>query len=387
MALGTITMAKEARPLVRGPAVGKLACLDGLRGVAVLLVVLFHLGNGDRVGYHRTVAAVLSPFRYGFTGVHLFLVLSGFCLTHALIRRARARRAPDWPTYMKGRYRRIGPPYYAAMALYLSFPVAALLIGRPGASRALLSVRQVATHVLFIHGFWPDTIDSINTAFWSLSLEFQFYLALPLLFVMAGRFGPAAVLATAAVVSLAWRGTLAALWPGHAYLINGFLPGRLTEFVLGMAVAFWFNDPARRVGQGGVVRFLVAALALLGGAVALTARGRLFATDYVFSLGYTLLLVAVLRAAERPGRLSALFEWRPLVWVGMISYSLYLTHSLFVERTIQVYRLVVPRPSLAADAALIAMVIAIVLAGGWGFYHLVERHFVRSIDAPRPARD
>ena len=88
----------------------KLDCLDGLRGVAILLVVLFHLAGGGGQPYHRLVASALTPFRFGYTGVHLFLVLSGFCLTHSLLRRAAAGRPPTIRSYLASRFWRIAPP-------------------------------------------------------------------------------------------------------------------------------------------------------------------------------------------------------------------------------------------------------------------------------------
>jgi peptidoglycan/LPS O-acetylase OafA/YrhL len=365
----------------------KLACVDSLRGLAIVGVILFHLRGGDGTPYHPAIAALLAPFRFGYTGVHLFLVLSGFCLTHSLIRRERSGRPMGLRSYLAARWWRIAPPYYAAIALYLAIPVAYVLVGHPSPLTRLLSVRQVATHVLFIHGWWADTFGAINVPFWTLSLEFQFYLTLPLLFALAGRLGCVPVVAAVAATSVAWRALILAAGPRWGHLIGGAFPGRWTEFALGMGVAFWYNRPRGAASVRASWPWLAAtAMGLLAAAMAMTAyRPVEPAVDYIFGAGFAALLAATLEAAERGGRPAEVVEFAPLVGVGLVSYSLYLSHSLFMERTIQLYRRAIPRPTLVSDAAMVAAVLGAVAVGGWLFYRWVERHFVRSIDAPRPA--
>ncbi|MFO0909343.1 MAG: acyltransferase [Isosphaeraceae bacterium] len=369
------------------PSAAKLDCLDGLRGVAILLVVLYHLAGGGGQPYHRLVAGCLEPFRYGFTGVHLFLVLSGFCLTHSLIRRAAVGRAPTLRSYLASRFWRIAPPYYMAMAVYLAFPVVYLIVGHPSELTGLLTVRQVGSHLLFAHGYWPDTIDAICTVFWSLSLEFQFYLALPLLFLLGKRSGASAVILGVAALSLGWRLLLPRWGTEYGYLVNGCFLGRWTEFALGMGVAFWFNSPARqRTGINGHRRwwFLALALALFGLGVGFdTQRSGL--ADFAFGGGYAALLAAALQSSEldHRGGLGRALSWAPLVWVGMVSYSLYLIHPLALERGLQLYHRFVKNPGLVADATAVVVLFLASLTAGWIFYRLVERHFVRSVDASK----
>lgn len=282
---------------------------------------------------------------------------------------------------MAARWWRIAPPYYAAMAVYLAAPAVYLMIGYASPLTRLLSVRQVGSHLLLAHGLWPDTIDGINTAFWSLSLEFQFYLALPALFWLSVRVGVLPLAVAVALASACWRWVVVTRWAGHGYLVNGFLLGRLTEFLLGMGVAFWYNAPGRVLRA--LVAPVVAAVALMGAAVWLDVSGYPLVTDYVFGASYAMLLTAALIAPERHTFLGRVFEWRPLVWVGTISYSLYLTHSLLLERGIQVYRRFVPHSLLAADCISAVVILGLVVVGGWGFYALIEHRFIRSVDAKK----
>lgn len=363
----------------------KLEEVDGLRGLAVLLVIFFHhrlMHEGDAT--HSALYRLLAPFRFGDTGVHLFLVLSGFCLTHSLLRRRLAGREVSLRGYLVERWRRIAPPFYAAMALYTVATSLALATGQKVLPERLMTVRQLGTHLLFVHGLWNDTIAAINPPFWSLSLEFQFYITLPLLFVLAIRFGVARVAIGIALTSLAWRALVGVKEAEFLYLTNGVFLGRWTEFALGMCVAFWFNRPERAQARPRAVAACASGtIAILGTAMALAATRRHVGLDLIFGLGYALLLVTALTAAERAHWLGRGFVSRPLVWVGTISYSLYLTHSLVLDTCFAAYHSFVHRPNSATDAVLLATALGLIMAGGWLFYRLVERRFVRSVDAGR----
>ena len=223
----------------------KLECLDGLRGIAVLAVILFHHRLECESHRRSLLYSVLAPSRFGHVGVHLFLVLSGFCLTYSLIRREQSGRYPTLRRFLADRWWRIAPPYYVAIALYLVANAVQVAAGFPSLRGEPNTLRQVAMHLGFLHGLREDTIEAINSPFWSLSLEFQFYATLPLLFAMAGRFGYGRVIAAVSVASFAWRAAVLYVVPGHAFLVNGFFLGRWTEFALGMGVAAWYAGPGR----------------------------------------------------------------------------------------------------------------------------------------------
>ena len=379
-AVGAAGPAARARP-AEAAASSQLACLDALRGIAILLVIFFHLQSVDLAAFHPTVGAVLRPFRYGYTGVNLFLVLSGFCLTHSMIQRGRAGRSPSYRAYLAARWRRIAPPYYAAMALYLAIPLAALAAGRTAPTTGqYLTWRQVAIHVAFLHGLWGDTLYAINTPFWSLSLEFQFYLLLPLLMATAARLGPAAMVGLVAAATVAFRAALAGASPAGSHLVNGFFLGRLTEFALGMLVAWWYDH--RRPGRGSraALPLLLGSLAFLAGGISAQEGG--VPADYAFGVGYALLMAAVLLGVEAGPRFRRVFEWPALVWVGVVSYSLYLCHSLVIERSLQVYLGAARGAGAAADLVAFAAVFGLVLLFGWAFHAAVERRFLTK----RPGR-
>ncbi len=370
------------------PPPPKLDALDGLRGLAILLVVLFHHRQAAEYhAVHTWAYRLLAPTRFGNCGVHLFLVLSGFCLTHSLLRRHAQGRPPSLRDYLVARWWRIAPPYYAAMALVTVFVLVLFAaVGEAIPEGRRIDARQVVYHLGFVHGLRTNTFDAISGPFWSLSLEFQFYLVLPLAFALGQRLGFVPLLAGALAVSLAWRAWVDASLglPGH-YLMHGFFPGRWAEFLAGAAVASWINSPNRRpASRGLVVSLVMVGLGSLVAAVALAARGHVLTLDPTFGAGFAALLAATLLSAESGGSLGRWASVPLLARVGTISYSLYLTHMIPVEILGRLYTQAVPSPTAATELGwLLAMLVA-VLAIGWAFHVAVERRFLRSVDT-RPA--
>jgi peptidoglycan/LPS O-acetylase OafA/YrhL len=368
----------------------KLDCLDGLRGLAVLLVILFHYRlMGESAPHFTMFYRAFAPFRFAYSGVHLFLVLSGFCLTHSLLRRIRAGPEVTLASYMRNRLWRIGPPYFAAIIVCLAFTSLVGSFGYRVGPSIPIDLRQLIIHGLFLHGYWPDTIQAINPPFWSLSLEFQFYLTLPLLFALAFRFGPARILGCVALLSLAWRVLVFYAMPDLMHLANGFFLGRWAEFTVGMTIAFWYNHPKRQPTspRRGDLTVVLSGLFLLA-AFGLAAAQKHLIVDFLFGAAYGALLVAVLISSDHGGWLARCVTLRPLVQVGVISYSLYLTHNLLLDWGTKAYRRCVTEPTSAADAMALCALIALVIAAGWGFYAAFESRFVRSVDRgvpPKPA--
>lgn len=374
----------------QGTESSKLVVVDGLRGLAVLLVISFH-HRLESEGFRRTaVFRMLAPTRYGWIGVHLFLVLSGFCLAYSFLRRAESGRDSTLASYLGGRVRRIVPAYYAAIALYLVLGWFLRVLGRPAYRTDVVDARQILTHLTFVHGLWSDTIEAFNSPFWSLSLEFQFYLILPLIFVACSKIGARSTIALLAVASLIWRVVVVWQWPEGLHLLNGFFLGRVTEFGFGVLAAFWFLDRTRDElwmprNDGGLV---AVGLVLVGLGLVIPGWFNLVVADHVIGLGWTCLLIAALRSTRRVGWLARVLSGRWIVCVGSVSYSLYLTHSLALAVVDRNYVRVVGEISWVTDLGLVAAVGLAIAAVGTLFYLGIERRFLRSVDRKeRPLGD
>lgn len=355
------------RPAAQGPA--RDQAIDRLRGVAILLVVAYHAGPlAWRVAPYGPDGVIDLPslgawwlavpvLHFGFTGVHLFFVISGFCI-HASARGGRALFDPATRRPVPGGLRdyawrrllRIAPPYWVALLLFgVAVPMACAALGRPAPGGATVATpTDLAAHALFLHGLSAKTIFSIDPAFWSLATEMEFYAAYPLVAWALLRFGARRVLLAALLISLAWRtAVLLRFAPTvenfmiYRVWLHGFFVPRWYEWILGC----WLAEAA---GGGALDRparwqaapWAGAALLLLAMLCrAHVAIDKLFA-DLLFGTGFALVLGGALAAERRAGAAQlerverggwAAWPGRALAAVGRRSYGVYLAHQPILD--------------------------------------------------------
>src|ERR1700761_8236233 len=171
----------------------RLAGLDGLRGLAALYVVVYHVSLRAFPGYPEDGAPFWAGwFSYGRFAVLVFIVLSGFSL--ALSPARAGWRLDGLAAYGRRRARRILPPYWAALAFSLA--VAWLIVPQPRSG-----VPDLAS--VIVNGLLLQNIvgaPSPNTAFWSIAFEVQLYVLLPVLLLLVRRRGAVAMVATVTLV-------------------------------------------------------------------------------------------------------------------------------------------------------------------------------------------
>lgn len=347
----------------------RLAALDGLRGFAAAHIVVYHAW-GETSAMHPAVQALTTPVRHGLLGVPLMLLMSGFVLTHSRILRDRSGRGQGTAAFLMGRLKRIGLPYYAALGVFLVLPVASLVLGRESSSIQALTARNLLSHLVFLHGLWPDTLYSISTPLWTMSVIFQFYLLFPLLLPAIRRFGSWPVVLVALAVSTAWN-----LWlpDGYRHLASGLILGHLSTFILGMAVAIWFHRQNEGQDAEAPLRPLATgAVLVLAAAIGLRAATDSPVYGIVYAIGYALLVMAVLRSVLRGGPLGRVAATPALVRIGMFSYSLYLIHDLALMVTLRAGRAFLPEGVLLIDLMTIVLLPAAAIGAGYVFYQLVE---------------
>ncbi len=317
--------------------------LDGLRALAVALVVLEHTGFGHAV------------FPLGIVGVWLFFTLSGFLITGVLLD-AEEQGGGGWRgvgVFYARRFFRIFPAYYLALAV-------GILLAVPGARERWPSYAAYLTNWRVALGdghFTGATLDH----FWSLAVEEQFYLVWPfaVLFLSARWRVPLFILA--AVSAPLTRFVLAAAgWDRVALLAP--TPCGLDALAVGALAAVGLRQlPALTRKLAGYA--LPAGLLIVAAAVAADLCGCVvpFARA-AFPLGLTLASVfLVVRGAEGFGGVAGqLLSCRPLRYLGRISYGIYLWHQIVIELLLYV---MVPNAA-AAFAGSVA-----VAALSW---HLIE---------------
>lgn len=379
--------------------------LTGVRALAAFWVLAFHL-NGymaqERllVGFDRLRVDVTPLVTIGWVGVDVFFVLSGFLLAvHVVERLDRQAVATVYPAYLRDRILRVVPAYWAQIAILFGVTLAAT-----GSAPSWAST--VPMHLFFLQNFWMGPHGAINGVYWTLPVEFGFYLLLP--FVLAWTVRPgadsanpalrAAIVALLAVaISIGWRALAVAAY-GPAGVPTVFwasamhLPGAVDQFGIGVVAALLFlsrgapdatRDPRCARASNGLV------LAGLGGLVfaiyTLDAHvGRYWTHSLLFYTwhSFTALAVAllVLGVAARGPWARAIFENRLVVWLGTISYSLYLWHPVVAERLDGV---VGAQSQGRWGFALVA--VPTVVAVSAASYYLVERPFLRRKRGSRPA--
>ena len=311
----------------------RLDYIDALRCFACLWVILTHSFNATKVSGHvNPILSVAYGFAsLGWLGVHLFLVLSGFCLYFPVVRRGGVAGASvNVKEFALRRARRILPPYYIALAIFIVWNLLPSVRHADPPPAGVFGFHDIVLHVLMLHNFTSESFQSINGAFWSLALESQLYVIFPLLVMLARRFGLRSILAVTMAVSLAWQ--TGSLWwlrhavvggveTGPAGLLFCALPGRCFEFAAGMCAAALVANP-----RPVYVRAAAAAAIII--AVPDTwwllhhSRYGLF-IDQGWGVVFASLAVA---ASFLPLRWFQSGVLAGMTWIGMFSYSLYLIH-------------------------------------------------------------
>ena len=333
--------------------IGNLAPVDGLRGIAVLWVVAFHFV------VVRSAAGIADPWiaalarippldaiaRNGYLGVDLFFLLSGFLLAAPWFVHARAGIAPpSAPRFYARRVRRIVPAYYLQL-LFLFTLVLPLLHGRKyWRSDLYVDSWNVVAHALFLHNTSPLTSGSLgaNGALWTLAVEAQFYLLLPLAMPFFVR-APWRSFAAATALALAWQWGAAhglrewvameLAWGAHwswseanvRDVLAIQLPAFAAHLALGIALAGAFVR-SRDTPRAALPRIALAALAIA--LLAAQFAGRIPVPKEHARMVPMLALAIFLWLAvtAKAGIAYRALGGGPLAFAGRVSYSAYLYH-------------------------------------------------------------
>jgi peptidoglycan/LPS O-acetylase OafA/YrhL len=310
-----------------------LAALDGLRGLAILLVVWFHVWEITWLRADVPVFGRTLNFNWiaedGFAGVDLFFFISGFCLFLPYVRTLFDGRPPQrLGVFAYRRFVKIVPSYVFAIALIIGFGWAKF--ASPGDE-----FKAIGLHLLFIHTFWDDSYGSINGVLWSLGTEVQFYVVFPLVCAAALR-KPLATFAALACIAAGYRIAVA----GDADVVYRIsrLPGALDLFGSGMLCAYAYRRIATRAPRLAARRLIWTLVALagfgaFGALLGSVYQARLFPEWPSAWLVYGRSGFAAAFFIATLGTLFAVPLWqrilgnRLLVFLASISYNLYLWHQ------------------------------------------------------------
>ena len=366
------------------PRLGLRPSLDGLRGVAVLLVVLIHTGDSLWPEADAWLA------RGGALGVHLFFVLSGFLITTVLLSEAGRTGGIRLGAFAGRRARRLVPALVALLAVLVAVAATGTRITAAAvASTAGYTLSFTANDaargsplplVTWLGGDRQVLLEALHT--WSLAIEVQFYVLWALCLWVAVRLRWShrrlAALTALAVVSVAVVRAIAFARGTTVFELYFATWSRLDAPLVGSFVgicfaAGWLRRPPRWLVPAGVAGLLVVLGFSFG--VDWTTGGLPAGLYTVVAVAAALAIAAMVAVPDCA--LARALAWRPLVALGLVSYSLYIWHyPIFV--TVFRHDPDVPGVVLAVSGIAVALVVATLS------YRCIERPFLRRPTA-RPA--
>jgi peptidoglycan/LPS O-acetylase OafA/YrhL len=370
------------------PTLAHLDALTGVRALAALWVFVYHawLASGAKpvvIPLGEWNADVTPWFAFGWLGLDIFFVLSGFLLTRQeWIRLERKGGESEvrhlrpffafCGTFLRKRILRVYPAYYGCVTVLIALAAAHLYLRLPDRLELLL-------HLGMFHNAVDAYVSTMNGVFWTLPFEWQFYLLFPLLFVVLVRAGPWTLACVGLAIVFAAKSYVMVTGDGA---MHAQLPIRLDAFVLGMCAG---RLAARTplVGRAAPLAFYAGLLVLLATPLVFSdlptgnhyysIKG--FVRPLWIATGVTLMLLGM-TGERHPG--VAIFGNRVAVGLGLISYSIYLFHVPVMEMFILHRAQLGPLATLPFGLPLVlGCALPLVLAVSYVSWRLVEQPFQR----------
>ena len=374
--------------------------LTAVRGLAAFWVFVYHAWLS--VGPQRlllplgSVPLDVTPLASaGWAGVGVFYVLSGFLLWGVFDDWAMGRRdSLELKRFAERRALRILPPYYAQVALLAALGLVTTWVEPPG-------LTTLALNLTLTHGLSYEHFQAVNNVWWTLSIEAQFYLALPLLALAVKRFGWSAVLAGGLATMLAWRLAAFAAFRDapvieRVWILEQF-PGRIDQFLVGMFAshlarsssgrAARLRDALRARASLRLALVLVAPIALIALAYLLhvndfylrywAGHPWIYAWHLVAGLAVAVSLYALAVRPQASAERQKHWAARAAVAFGVTSYSFYLWHELLLRWFSTWVKAEFGEATPAAFAVNFALGLPICLVVAILWYWTFERPFLR----------
>ena len=367
---------RKTPDVARRPA-ERIPALDGLRGVAILLVLLRHSIAGMEPASHFWSAA-LTPLRLSWSGVDLFFVLSGFLIGGILF---DVRHSPNYfRTFYIRRAFRILPVYAIVLMFYLGRHLPVRMVPGQLGDTSPLSIPWFS-FVTFTQNFWMVPVGWFGpmaiAPTWSLAVEEQFYLTVPLL-IRKVRLRTLYVFLTCVIVGLPFvRAVVPHLFTHGNFANVVLMPLRADALCLGVLCALAVRNARFRKIAG---QLLWAGYMLIGAGLVsffyLTYYGNTQFEPPMATWGFSslaLLYASVLMTAvcHPQAALAKVLCFAPLRRLGTIAYCTYLIHQPFTaaaRRLMQIYLHLTPAENWASGGV-IGVAIAIIVASlSWKYF-------------------
>jgi len=353
--------------------------LDGVRGVAILLVMFCHMNILDHTNgvTARTITSVLAS---GWCGVDLFFVLSGFLITRILL--ASKNEHSYFRNFFARRILRIVPVYYCVLALvFIILPLAPFQTFQiPAAAK-----QDQWLYWAFVQNYFMALTKSFGLPIlgvtWSLAIEEQFYVVWPLIVRLTSAQSLKRICIGIIVSANVFRGLLTLT---HANWMASYVltPARMDSLAVGALVAIWRLESDRPRLRRLFVPLMAATVVLS------VAEFQTYGATNAF--GYTILafaFAALLELGLDPStRSSALLDNRVLRFFGKYSYALYLLHPAILRATAGSLRWYGHPQAFGGQETVLMQIVFICFSSGGSIaaalicWHLLEKPFLRLKD-------
>jgi peptidoglycan/LPS O-acetylase OafA/YrhL len=416
-AVSTTSSADPARAHLEG----RFPCFDGLRAIAALMVVFHHTGfttafelRGARIPFTEHTLALGHYTARMDSGVQVFFLISGFLLYRPMVAAAFAGKRPrDVRSYSRHRFLRIYPAYWVAFVIITIFF---------GIAMPIAGFRSIFEYFFLIHLYdgghavvnGTQTFRALGgiSQSWTLVVEVSFYIFLPFYAALLRRLGRGRdhesrfrlelfMLGVLYAISVLWRAYVfygAPKGSAVSFLGTFWLPAQLDVFALGMALAViraWAEQREahtpflERIGKLDWLWWVVAALlfhavSYWGGLTQkfVTISGiRAYEKEFFYSFMAFFLVLPAVFGAQHKGVTRRFLQLRPMVYLGTISYGIYLWHQAFLEKVHQWGGWKKPLPSGPFLEHLIPTLVLTIIVASLSWY-LVERPLLRIKDRP-----
>lgn len=355
--------------------------LDGIRGIAILWVFLFH-SLGESYGWNNfpwrgllrsfdepRSLVLLFPLSLGGLGVAIFFAVSGFCIHLSHVR----NREKGWKYFFHRRFFRIYPAYLAAILIFFFlWPWHNYSLYSP------TSFKSIIAHLFGVHNLYIHTKFDINPSMWSIGTELQLYAVYPLLLIIMSKFG--------------WGYGLIAMLVFELFvkaISSGIAEDRqsLQLFVLSNSpFAFWFSWAiGAYVAQNTIIerresfKWIDFRVLMLLNFAAVLFKPLAFASFPLIALATA---VAIDRyIAKRWRSINLPFGrtiWNHLTWLGIISYGVYLVHQPILAQAGNLLdKLGLPQNSPVIEMTTCVLLYPLIVILAYGLYRLIEMPFIR----------
>lgn len=357
----------------------RLERVDLLRAFAILLVFLFHAQNvlfpGYAVhGFNASGVLDLSsseqaflnlwPVAFGWTGVQLFLLISGFVIHLGFLRHAANGGSFQLCAFFSKRFWRIYPPYALALLFFC-------VVWNEGRFPAPLPrLVDIGAHVLLVHNLHEITFFSIVPAFWSIALEAQLYLLYPVLLALRKRWSMRTIFFGTVLLSAALTILDRFFFPAvHGFAYNASV---LSFWYIWCAGAFLAEHlhAEKRIFTDRAPALLVSVALFVAMILSITRNATVDLTVPLATFAWLAFFEWFLHV-PLPGRMVRSLPFRWLGAIGLCSYSIYLLHQPILKGVLNDFGNATHMP--AAQIGVVIGVFVVIFMISFVLYHVVEK--------------